>query len=298
VSTATRAHVSTEPIYRVAEFERRAGELGQAFRTAKPFPHVVVDGLLNLTQEQAETFPTIEWDGWDELPLRYQHNKRQCNDIERIPAPFDALIDELSRPRFLRALEAVTGIDKLIPDPHLQGGGMHLSGPGGILSAHTDFHHYRAMNLYRRINVLVYLNDNWSEADGGCLSLYTGDTVVKTIVPAWGRTMIFQTDDKSIHGFPVPVGEGKWRRSIALYYYTADEADEYSGDATTQWREHGEQRGAVRRTRLGVYRGLMNLSRGISGAAYLINPNSGSNPLATIREKRRKRQAAALRSKR
>ena len=54
----------------------------------------------------------------------------------------------------------------------------------------------------------------------------------------------------------------------------------------------------MRRCRLGLYRGLMNLSRGISGAAYLINPNSGSNPLATIREKRKRRQAASVRTKR
>lgn len=288
----------TGPLFATAELERRSAELGATFRAARPFPHVVVDGLLNLRPEEATSFPSIEWDGWDELPLRYQHNKRQCIDIERIPEPFRALIDELSRPRFLAALTALTGIPALIPDPHLQGGGLHLSGPGGILSPHTDFHHYRALDLYRRINVLIYLNTEWTEADGGCLTLYAGDHPVKTVVPAWGRTMIFQTDDRSIHGFPVPVADGRWRRSVALYYYTAREAAEYSGDAITRWREHGEQRGGVQRGRLALYRGLMNLSQAISGAAYLVNPNTGSNPLAAFREKRRQRQAAGLSKRR
>ena len=282
-------------LFDTGELERQAQALAERFSRARPFPHVVVDGLLTMSPDEAASFPPIDWDGWDALLLPYQHNKRQCIDIARIPAPFNALIDELSRPRFLAALESVTGISGLIPDPYLQGGGIHLSGPGGILSAHTDFHHYRALGLYRRINVLVYLNSEWSEADGGCLTLYDGDRAVTTVVPAWGRTMIFQTDDRSIHGFPVPVAEGRWRRSVALYYYTAAEAPTYSGDATTRWRDHGAQRGALRRSRLALYRGLMNLSRGVSGAAYLVNPNSGSNPVAAIREKRRQQAASRRR---
>lgn len=298
MSLTSPTDTRTERLFATAELERQAAGLAERFRSAQPFPHVVVDGLLSLRPEQATSFPTVEWDGWDALPLRYQRNKRQCIDIERIPAPFNALIDELSRPRFLAVLEAITGIDALIPDPHLQGGGLHLSGPGGILSPHTDFHHYRAMNLYRRLNVLIYLNEGWSEADGGCLTLYKGDTAITTIVPAWGRTVIFQTDANSIHGFPVAVAEERWRRSVALFYYTASEAAEYSGDATTYWREHGEQRGLVRRGRLGLYQGLMNLSRGVSGVAYLVNPNTGSNFVATVRAKRGKRQDTPLGKKR
>ena len=273
----------------IAGLERRGADLAREFRGAHPFPHVVVDGLLSLTPDDARTFPTIEWPGWEELPLRYQHNKRACADIEQIPQPFRDLIDCLSRPRFLRALETITGIDRLLPDPYLHGGGLHLSGPGGILSPHTDFHHYRAVDLYRRINVLVYLNSDWSEADGGCLTLYAGDTAVKTIVPAWGRTVIFQTDDRSVHGFPVPVVDGKWRRSVALYYYTAREAEQFSGDETTYWREHGQQRGLVRQLRMGVYQSLMRMSRGMSGLAHLANPNVGTSLFTLVRRAKRRR---------
>jgi hypothetical protein len=280
----------TAELFETRELERRAANLADDFRNAQPFPHIVVDGLLNLTPDDAFTFPSLDWSGWQELPLRYQHNKRACADIERIPQPFHALIDELSRPRFLRVLEEISGIDHLLPDPYLHGGGLHLSGPGGILSPHTDFHHYRAVDLYRRINVLVYLNSDWADSDGGCLTLYAGESAVKTIVPAWGRTVIFQTDDRSIHGFPVPVADGKWRRSVALYYYTALEAERFSGDETTYWREHGGQRGMVRRVRMIVYQGLMNLSRGISGAAHLANPNVGTTLFSLIPRTKRKRR--------
>src|SRR4051812_240120 len=188
---------TSSPHFAVDLLERQASELRNRFLTAKPFPHLVLDGLLRLPPEVADDFPPPDWDGWSRLGDTYQHNKFFCDDIERIPAAFASLIDELSRPRFLRALEEVTGIKRLLPDPYLTGGGLHLSGPGGILSAHTDFHHYRALDLYRRINVLIYINRDWQESDGGCLELGDPDASADRplIVPAFGRCVIFQTDD-------------------------------------------------------------------------------------------------------
>ncbi len=143
-------------------------------------------------------------------------------------------------------LEAVTGIEKLIPDPYLKGGGLHLSGPGGVLVPHTDFHNYGELDLYRQLNVLVYLNPGWDESWGGCLELFEdrqAERASSKIVPTWGTCVIFRTDDLSVHGFPVPIAPGHWRRSIALYYYTARENSTFSGDSTTvlatSWRVAG-----------------------------------------------------------
>ncbi|MHB8719336.1 MAG: 2OG-Fe(II) oxygenase [Candidatus Dormibacteria bacterium] len=249
---------------------------------------MVADGLIEVDQSALAAFPDVTWEYWDELGDRYQSNKRACSRIEMIPAPFAELIRELCEPRALRALETITGIKRLLPDPYLVGGGLHLSGPGGILSPHTDFHHHRQLDLYRRINLLLYLNEEWSEADGGCLTLYDGSWAAKTIVPAWCRTVIFQTDDRSVHGFPIGVAAGRWRRSVALYYYTAAETRSFSGDATTFWREHGEQPGLTRRGRMLVYRGLLNLSRGISVLAHLVNPNQGLGLVRTVLANRKK----------
>jgi Rps23 Pro-64 3,4-dihydroxylase Tpa1-like proline 4-hydroxylase len=268
-----------DALFNVEELEHHASDMRREFQAAAPFQHLVVDGLLRLSPSAASAFPDISWPGWDELgDDRYQPNKRACADLELIPEPFRAVIRELSQPRFLRALEQITGIRRLLPDPYLVGGGLHLSGPGGILSPHTDFHYHRALNLYRRINVLVYLNDGWSLEDGGYLSLYDGQNrPVQTVVPDWGRVVIFRTDYDSVHGFPVPVAEGKWRRSVALYYYTAAPTDNFSGDEMTYWREHGQQAGFVRKARFLVWRGLLYFSRNISVLAYRINPARASD---------------------
>ena len=87
--------------------------------------------------------------------------------------------------------------------------------------------------------------------------------------------MIFETNDKSIHGFPAPIADGRWRRSLAvLYHYTSTPPKRFSGDASTHWRDHGEQP-TLGRVRLSCYRGLMRISRAFSIVAHVVNPNQG-----------------------
>ena len=285
-----RGIIVADTLFKVEELERNAPELRREFQTAEPFPHLVVDDLLRLSPLAADTFPDVSWPGWNEQGRdHHQQNKRACADLDLIPEPFRALIRELSEPRFLRVLEQITGIKRLLPDPYLVGGGLHLSGSGGILSPHTDFHYHRALNLYRRIHALVYLNEGWSLEDGGCLSLYDRQNrAIQTVVPDWGKVVIFRTDDQSVHGFPIPVVEGKWRRSVALYYYTAASPDNYSGDVTTYWREHGEQSGVVRKAQFALYRSLLNLSRVISMLAHSVITNQVTTALANRRKAKRR----------
>jgi len=263
----------------VWDFAKFGGQLEAAaagYSAAEPFPHAVFQDMLRIEPAVMRSFPDPDWPSWTALGDAYQLRKFSCSNIEVIPEPFSTLIHELCGPTFLRQLEKLTGIGKLIPDPYLKGGGLHLSGPGGILAPHTDFHLYEPLALYRRINVLVYLNEDWEESYGGCLELGEPGKPGKTVVPRWGTTMIFTTDNRSVHGFPKPIADGRWRKSIALYYYTAEETKEFGGDTTTAWREHGAQRGVVRKTRLVLYKRLNQLSKAVSLAAHLVNPNQGT----------------------
>jgi hypothetical protein len=253
-------------------------ELSVGFATARPFPHVVVEDALS---EEAgaiqECFPSSEWEGWHRYPDEYQRGKMICSEFDLFPSPIRDLITELNGPRFLSFLEKVSGIRGLLPDPYLEGGGLHCSGPGGILATHTDFHLYQRLQIYRRLNVLLYLNHEWDESWGGCLELYEpgsdrpGSAPVKTVVPRWGTLVIFQTDDRSPHGFTRPIAEGHSRRSVALYYYTASEASDYSGDTSTYWRQGREQR-LDRRARQLLYSALIFISRAIAFVAHRVDP--------------------------
>ena len=250
--------------------------LGDGFRSAKPFPHLVLDDVIATPKTDVlAAFPDPEWEGWKRYGDAYQPNKMIFNDLERLPSLIQEMVVELCAPEFLQFLERVTGIGPLLPDPYLEGGGMHCSGPGGVLTPHTDFHYYANLDLFRRINVLVYLNDDWSESDGGNLALYAdkrAEEPSRRVTPVYGRCVVFQTDHDSVHGFPDPVKEGKWRRSLALYYYTSKDAEKFSGDTTTYWRQHGAK-SATDRARLGAYRTLLFGSRVLSYAAHRANPN-------------------------
>lgn len=248
------------------------GELATRFKAAAPFPHVVIDDFLSPAGALAlRDYPTLDWPHWTRFLDAYQKEKRVCADIEVMPAPFAAFMNECSRPHFLKTLETITGIEKMLPDPYLDGGGLHCSGPGGVLIPHTDFHLYQRLDLYRMLNLLVYLNEDWGPDDGGELELFRkGETKPsKSIRPVFGRAVLFKTDDQSVHGFSKPIAEGKQRRSVALYYYNSRESAGFGGDTGTHWQDHGRMTGV----RLSVFKGLIFASRALSKAAHSINPN-------------------------
>ena len=73
------------------------------------------------------------------------------------------LINYLNSDLFLRYLQKLTGISTLISDPYLFGGGYHEIKKGGYLKVHADYnkHDYFLSILDRRVNLLLYLNDDW-----------------------------------------------------------------------------------------------------------------------------------------
>jgi hypothetical protein len=77
------------------------------------------------------------------------------------------------------------------------------------------------------VNVLLYLNDTWDPAWGGSLELWSKDMerAVTSVEPVGNRMLVFTTDEDSFHGHPEPLTcpDGVARRSMALYYFTADE---------------------------------------------------------------------------
>jgi hypothetical protein len=237
------------------------------FAAAKPFAHLVMDDFLSVSpSEVTEAFPGGGWPHWSRFTDAYQRGKRVCADIEAIPAPLSDLIREACSPGFLQRLETITGVEKLLPDPYLSGGGLHVSEEGGVLAPHTDFHLYERLNLYRALNLLIYLNPGWRPEDGGALELYSNADGAPdvSVTPVFGRAVVFRTDDVSIHGFTQPVALGRERRSLALYYYTARDSETFSGDTSTHWRAQ----------RHAVYDGLIFASRALAKLARITDPNA------------------------
>jgi len=204
--------------------------LASEYRGAAPFPHVVIDDFLDpdLAEEASAAFPIAD----DEIWIHYSHynsDKHGLTKIDVIPEPMRSILMTLNSPSFLRHLEKLTGIDGLLADPDLEGGGLHQSQVGGYLNVHADFTvHPIRRDLRRRVNLLVYLNDDWKDEYEGHLELWSRDmkTCHARISPLLNRCVIFDTDVDSYHGVPEPLRcpPDRNRNSMALYYYTFDES--------------------------------------------------------------------------
>ena len=210
---------------------RSFGELFNAdYVNATPFPHIVIDEFLptELVQEILANFPTGERASDRVFNLGYGgEHKRQIlpDDCSRFARDVFRFFN--SRP-VLQFLEGLTGIKGLLPDPYFDGGGFHEISRGGRLGIHADFRINERLNVQRRLNILIYLNENWEDDWKGQLELWSRnmkECVVK-IPPLINRCVVFSTESDSWHGHPDPleIPEGRTRKSMALYYYTASSA--------------------------------------------------------------------------
>jgi Rps23 Pro-64 3,4-dihydroxylase Tpa1-like proline 4-hydroxylase len=203
--------------------------LRKQYLAAEPFPFVKIDDLLDpaFADEVSASYPTFEKAG--ELGFSFksvnERRKIQITDEQLFPEPAKRLKQALSSPEFLSTLSEISGVPKLLADDQLLGGGLHLTGPGGRLDVHVDFNLIEERKLYRRLNLLLYLNPTWKAEWGGHIQLW--DRAVKDcrhdFEPKHNRCVIFETSDHSYHGV-TPVAETAEfdRRSFAAYYYTEE----------------------------------------------------------------------------
>jgi len=211
----------------------RADGQRERYCSAAPFPHVVIDDFLTppVLEQAIASFPDPEsiadWrraDAVDDEGRIAQSRKLGYSNVLRLSPTIRGLIQELNSGPFLRYLEHITGIQHLIADPSLTGGGIHQYLPGAVLRVHADFNRLGGYELDRRLNLLIYLNEEWQSAWGGDLELWDRQMQACSVrIPPRANTcVIFSTTSHSYHGMPEPLRcpEGMTRKSLALYYYT------------------------------------------------------------------------------
>src|SRR3974390_2473208 len=149
----------------IEPFDREV--LREQFRTASPFPFVSIENFLDASfaRKVADAYPMFEDATGQGKTFKTINEKRkvQVTDAKRFPAPVAQLNDALASSKFLADLSYITGIPNLLADERLAGGGIHVTGPGGRLDVHVDFNYLEDRQLYRRVNLLVYLNPVWDE---------------------------------------------------------------------------------------------------------------------------------------
>ncbi len=199
----------------------------EAYQAATPYNHICIDNFLptDVVEKVREDLKELPQHQADDSFARAQENLKSSFIPERLPSYSKNLFYAFNSRPFILFLENMTGIKGLIPDPYYQGAGIHRTLNGGHLDIHADFNLHKQMQVERRLNVLIYLNDEWQEEWGGSFEVWDKQMTKKeaSFVPTYNRMVCFSTGSDTFHGNPEPVNhpEGKPRQSIALYYYTA-----------------------------------------------------------------------------
>ncbi len=230
--SAVDTHSSAPPRWFFERKRLKALGLAQreAYRTARPHPHAVFDGFLGEgpALELERGFPGPEHAGWLRRDYREQAARMgqlQRSAFEGVAPAVRHLLAELSGMAFLDFLGALTGSEGLIADPHFRGAGPSLTLPGGHLALHADFNRDRTRHLERKLTVIYYLGRDWQPSWGGALELWDEARTRReqSYLPLLDRLIVMAHGDRYWHGHPEPLAcpEGRFRASVAAYYYVA-----------------------------------------------------------------------------
>jgi hypothetical protein len=196
-----------------------------------PFDHWIIEDFLDIQDAKDVSKEFIDYESTEDI-VRYKGwigEKSTCNSWNRFPALTYKIFFNLLSLDFVSRLSAVTGVAPLYPDIGLHGGGWHMSGKGGSLAMHLDYSIHPKLKLQRKLNLILYLEEDYKSEWGGSLQLWSHDkekdkplNKIKEVEPLFNRAILFDTTQKSWHGFPEPINLplGKLRKSFAVYYLT------------------------------------------------------------------------------
>ncbi|HZN10600.1 MAG TPA: 2OG-Fe(II) oxygenase [Blastocatellia bacterium] len=219
-------------------FDKEALRKQWQVTNAKPYPFFQTDNFLteDFARQCLADFPTYEEAQQQGRSFNAVNEKRkiQITDSSKFKPAVAKLNEVLASQEFLDALSYITGMPKLLADEKLVGGGIHETGPQGHLDVHVDFNYIKERDLHRRMNILVYFNEDWKDEWGGKVELW--DENVKHLrgafSPIFNRCVVFETNEISFHGVgAVTCPPDRMRKSFAAYYYTREAPAHWTGES-------------------------------------------------------------------
>ena len=193
-------------------YEKHKGE----FRRASPFPYLVIDNFLptNLAKDLSNSISlkNAEKDeGWVVDNNKENNYKRfRLENTTYMRSSLNNFASYVNSRDFVLFMEKISENESLIVDPYFIGGGAMITEKGGFLNMHIDFNWHHKLQLWRKINCIFYLTEDWDPSWGGELFLSDSnnyDESTTKITPIFNRAIIFQTDGNSWHGHPFPMSK-------------------------------------------------------------------------------------------
>jgi len=202
-------------------------DIKTSYRNGKPFPHVVLDGLffessLDPMLSEIGEMSREQWVNVDRDPRERTVRMRSAAEIREAGAHIVGILHSAA---FLYLLTEITGIEQLLPDPYLQGGGFAVMRRGDYFDVHADRSVAYETGLTRRLAMIIYLNKEWQPGFRGELELWSSDgkRAEVSVEPLFNRTILFEVAYPNFHGVPAPLAcpADRTRQSFIIYYHTA-----------------------------------------------------------------------------
>jgi len=195
-----------------------------------PVPYTIIDDFLprdifNIVVKEIDDISSESWTVF----ANETSSREEVRNFVTAPH-IQTLSNSMQGPSFLKWLEAITGVEKLIPDPYLRGGGITSVSTGNKLGLHTDFNWNEQLRLTRQVNLIVYLNPVWEDSWGGNLEFWNFENTecVTSISPKPNRLAIWNYSKQLIHGHPQPLTcpENIQRQNLIQFYYNSNATHE------------------------------------------------------------------------
>jgi Rps23 Pro-64 3,4-dihydroxylase Tpa1-like proline 4-hydroxylase len=198
-------------------------ELQHAFATAQPYKHVVIDEFLDVlfAQALAEKFPLLE-----NMKTRYNginEKKAEHSELNSLSPEFNKLKNLLFDENFISFIEQISGIETLEVFDDRFGYGLHQGGNGSFLDIHIDYNLHPLKKKQRRLNLLIFLNEQWEKDWGGLLQFWNADVTecIMSITPKFNRCVLFECSDISYHGYnQINCPPSITRKSFYTYFFS------------------------------------------------------------------------------
>jgi hypothetical protein len=221
------------------------------FKNAEPFNHVIIDNFFDeeTALKLAGEFPDYNDPKIWSVYKNAIEDKKLTPNWDLFPKTTYQAFSLMNTPDYVNKMRLLTGINNLVADYGMHGGGWHMHQRGGKLNMHKDYSIHPKLGMERRINVIIYLTPDWQEEWGGGLELWSHEPdtnlpkeCVTKVHNKFNRAVLFDTTQNSWHGLPEAINcpEGVYRKSLAIYYLCEPRVDSEQHDRAF-FAPHGEQ---------------------------------------------------------
>ena len=218
----------------ISELIRRLSVRGMSltYQTARPFPHIVVDDVLqaDVFGQAVREFPAMDdpiWNGY----VHVNEMKYANAEPDRWGPTFRSIARVLTSNEFVNVLSELTGFEGLVPIGRWMVVDFIRRSVAGTSTSTQTSQPITATHLRRRVNLLLYFNEVWPPQWGGALELWDSSGSARSAASTRSAIACWcsRRPANAFHGHPDPFRYPKVSPDALLLSTTSRWKTDHSG---------------------------------------------------------------------